>query len=180
MLKQGEIRKLAVFRALQVGDMLCAVPALRALRAALPETRITLVGLPWAEQFARRFHKYIDDFIAFPGHAAFPEQAVNEALLPAFYEEMQKRRYDLALQMHGSGQISNQIVGAFGAKEIAGCVAGATPESRFDGQAFLRYPERGSEPERLLQLIEFLVRRRRVLISSMTLLCRGISFATHA
>lgn len=156
LLKQGAIRRLVVFRALQVGDMLCAVPALRALRAALPETRITLVGLPWAEQFAHRFHKYIDDFIAFPGHAAFPEQAVNEAMIPVFYEEMQKREYDLALQMHGSGQISNQIVGAFDAKKIAGCIAGAASESAFDRQAFLCYPERGSEPERLLQLIEFL------------------------
>src|SRR4051812_19354884 len=79
------IKKLAVFRALRLGDMLCSVPALRALRLALPRARISLVGLPWAEQFVGRFHKYIDDFFAFPGHPAFPEQPAREDRIPAFY-----------------------------------------------------------------------------------------------
>lgn len=87
--QHAPIERLAVFRALQLGDMLCVVPALRALRAVLPGTRIMLVGLPWAEQFAQRFHRYIDDFTAFPGHPEFPEQTVREELLPVFYETMQ-------------------------------------------------------------------------------------------
>lgn len=149
-----EIEKLAVFRALQLGDMLCAVPALRALRAALPQTHITLVGLPWAEQFARRFPHYIDAFAAFPGHPAFPEQAVREKWLPDFYRGMQAAGFDLALQLHGSGEISNGIVGAFGARAVAGCVVSAANMSG-DG-FFVDYPQTGAEPLRLLHLVNTL------------------------
>lgn len=87
-------KKVVVFRALQLGDMLCAVPSLRALRAALPAAHITLIGLPWAEQFVRRFPAYLDDFVAFPGHPAFPEQAVREDEVQAFYSRIRSQSYD--------------------------------------------------------------------------------------
>lgn len=151
LLRQLDIRTLAVFRALQLGDMLCAVPALRALRAALPQARITIVGLPWAEQFARRFDCYIDDFIPFPGHPDLPEQAAQGHLLPEFYEAVRARGFDLALQMHGSGEVSNGIVHAFG----PGVLAGFARQSQYPGH-FLPYPDTGPEPLRLLQLVEFL------------------------
>lgn len=153
LLRRRPPRSVAVFRALQLGDMLCAVPALRALRGALPEARITLIGLPWAQQFATRFHRYIDDFIAFPGHPAFPEQPVREELIPKFFETVHARDFDLALQMHGSGEVSNQIIGTFGARAVAGCAAVG---SGADPTCFVDYPDAGPEPLRLLALTEFL------------------------
>ncbi|HEY8099292.1 MAG TPA: glycosyltransferase family 9 protein [Burkholderiaceae bacterium] len=154
-LREFGISKLVVFRALQVGDMLCAVPALRALRQALPHTHITLAGLPWAEEFAQRFSRYVDGFISFPGHPAFPEQAVHEELLPAFYRTMQTLRFDFAIQMHGDGRVSNQVVGAFGARRCAGyCAQDRLHE--FDSRLFTEYTDRLPEPLRLLHLVRFL------------------------
>jgi ADP-heptose:LPS heptosyltransferase len=154
VLQRMQIDTLAVFRALQLGDMLCAIPALRALRAAAPHTRITLIGLPWAQQLTSRFSRYIDDFIAFPGHEEFPEQPVRAELVPDFYNLMRARNFDLAVQMHGSGQVSNQIVGAFGAKTVAGYTL--TDQPTAEEEHFLAYPANGPEPVRLLTLVAFL------------------------
>ncbi|SHH67465.1 glycosyltransferase family 9 protein [Massilia sp. CF038] len=139
---------IVIFRALQLGDMLCAVPALRALRHAMPGTRIALVGLPWAAQFVARFSQYVDEFISFPGHAAFPEQTMRTEELADFYAAMRARRFDLALQMHGSGEHSNPVTRAFGARKLAGYGErrGAV------GELFIPFPEQGAEPLRLLEL----------------------------
>jgi hypothetical protein len=141
-----------VFRALQLGDMLCAVPALRALRNAVPHAHIALVGLPWAQQFADRFSGYIDEFIPFPGHPLLPEQPVRHEGLARFYTSLCAREFGLAIQLHGSGDVSNDIVSGFGARAMAGYCRGE-PVTR-DRTALLPYPETGAEPERLLRLME--------------------------
>ncbi|MCS0659972.1 glycosyltransferase family 9 protein [Massilia terrae] len=151
LLHRLDVRSVAVFRALQLGDMLCAVPALRALRCAAPEAHTILVGLPWASQFARRFHHYIDEFIAFPGHPMLPEQQVRHAALPGFYADVCSRKLSLAIQLHGSGDISNEIVTGFGAATMAGCTRGATVCS--ETTTLLPFPESGAEPERLLAIM---------------------------
>lgn len=140
-----------VFRALQLGDMLCAVPALRALRAALPRAHIALVGLPWAQQFAERFAQYVDEFIPFPGHPLLPEQPVRHELLTGFYSSLCARRFALAIQLHGNGAVSNDIVGGFGAEAMAGFCRGE-PVAR-ERTALFTYPDTGAEPERLLSLM---------------------------
>jgi ADP-heptose:LPS heptosyltransferase len=147
-------RKIAVFRALQLGDMLCAVPALRALRAAAPRARITLIGMPWAASFARRFSAYIDDLMVFPGYPGFPEQPADVAAMPHFLAEAQRRRFDLAIQLHGSGTLSNPLMVLFGAERNAGHFS---PEQYCpDTLRFRPWVEGEHEVLRFIRLMDFL------------------------
>ena len=113
-------RRIAVFRALQLGDLLCAVPAMRALRATLPDAHIAMIGLPTMEGFTRRYAAYVDEFIVFPGAPGFPEQDERTMEGPRFAERMRGRQLDLAIQMHGNGGPANRIVESFGARTTAG------------------------------------------------------------
>jgi len=146
--------RIAIFRALQLGDMLCAVPALRALRAAWPNAHVTLIGLENAAAFVARFHEYIDELMIFPGVDGMPEQAPRPELMPAFYAQARARKFDLAIQMHGTGQQVNDIVDQLGAR----CTAGfkPSPDSAAPSQNFMPWPDTLPEPVRYTALMEFL------------------------
>ena len=66
--------RIAVLRALPgVGDLLCAVPALRAVRAAHPGAEVTLIGLPGATWFIERFRPYVDRLLPLTAWPGLPE-----------------------------------------------------------------------------------------------------------
>ncbi len=113
-------RRIVVMRALQLGDLLVAVPALRALRTRFPAAEITLIGLPWSRSFVQRFHQYIDRFVEFPGYPGLPERSVDEAELERFLGQQRAYAYDIAIQMHGSGRTSNAFVQSLGAAMMVG------------------------------------------------------------
>lgn len=147
--------RIAVFRALMLGDMLCATPALRAVRFRWPDAQITLVGLPWTAALAERLTT-VDDFVALPGYPGLPEMPANVHALPVFLQAMQQRHFDLALQLHGSGAIVNTLVASFGAR----CTAGFGDDSNWlpqeDRERYLVWPQHGHEIERLLALTDHL------------------------
>lgn len=115
-----EVRRIAIFRALYLGDLLLAVPALRAIRRQFPQAEITFIGLPWAKDFARRYAHYIDRFVEFVGYPGIKEVEVETERAEHFLVEQQAYSYDLVVQMHGSGLSSNPFSLALGGKVTAG------------------------------------------------------------
>ena len=114
------LRSIIVLRALPgLGDFLCAVPALRTMRANVPDARIALVGLPATRPLAERFDRYVDEFIDFPGFPGLPELDPDLPAIPRFLSEIQERQFDLAIDMHGNGFVSRAIVSLFGARGMA-------------------------------------------------------------
>jgi ADP-heptose:LPS heptosyltransferase len=153
-LPSSEIKKIAIFRALQLGDMLCVIPAVKALRFAYPDAEITLIGLPWAKSFTERFNKYFNNFITFPGHPGLPEQKFDPAAFTTFLGEIQAKQFDLAIQMQGNGSVINPMVELFGAKYTAGY--SKTGHYAPNNGLFMPYPDEGHEIGRHLALMEFL------------------------
>jgi len=148
-----DIKKIAVFRALQLGDMLCAIPAIRALRHAYPSATITLLGLPWAKSFVERFDEYFDGFIHFPGYYGLPEQPFDEQQLEVFFKQVRKEKFDLLLQMQGNGTVVNRLMFQFGANHVAGFY---NEESHVNSPLFMKYPENEPEVKRHLLLMQHL------------------------
>jgi ADP-heptose:LPS heptosyltransferase len=149
-----DIKKIAVFRVLQLGDMLCSVPALRALRKAYPDAHITLLGLPWAKSFVERFNHLLDDFAWFPGIAGFPEQPFNACTTADFFANFCRQQYDLVLQMQGNGSLINPIIPLFGGRYSAGFTTGN--EFSEHPALYLNYPEGLHEIDRHLTLMKHL------------------------
>lgn len=136
-------------RASRIGDFLCATPALRALRAALPEAQITLIALPLIRDLAKR-SPHVDRFVSFPGYPGMAEQFFEPRRTLRFFRRMQAERFDLAIQMHGSGVYSNPFTLMLDAKVTVGFVRPGDPAGRLD--AALPMPEGVHEIRRVLAL----------------------------
>ncbi len=147
------VRRIAIIRALYLGDMLLAVPALRALRAGFPDAEITLIGLPWAHSFVRRYPRYLDRFVPFAGYPGIGEVAVVPARTLHFLREQRAHAYDLVVQMHGSGRASTPLALSLHGRVTAGYYEGARPRGLACGAP---YPNHLPEVLRNLELARLL------------------------
>jgi ADP-heptose:LPS heptosyltransferase len=136
-------RRIAIFQALNLGDLLCATPAMRAVRCRFPKAQITLIGREWARELAARLPS-IDRFYPFPGFAGIAESPES-----AFEPESLTPVYDLAIQMHGSGHESNGYIASLGAERSLGY--GPTGDTRLS--SVLPWVEDEPEPLRWLRLV---------------------------
>lgn len=145
--------KIAILRALQLGDLLCSVPAFRALRHAYPHAEITLLGLPWAATFVERFNSYLDRFIHFPGFPGLPEQPYSPELWRKFVQTMEEEEFDLVIQMQGNGTIVNPMLQDLNLTRLAGYYPAGEP---VEAGTFMEYPDDLNEIERHLKLMQHL------------------------
>lgn len=151
--RAGPVRKVVVVRPGRIGDFLCATPAFRALRAALPSAELTVVGLPFVRELVPRSPD-IDRFQAFPGFPGIAEQFFDARTAVAFLGRMQEERFDLAVQLYGSGVYSNPFTLLLGDRLTAGFVRPDDGPGRLD--AALPLPQEGHEVDRVLALPAFL------------------------
>ncbi len=105
-----------------------AVPDLLRQAGLNPDAEITLIGLPWAKSFVRRFHHYVDRFVEFVGYPGITEVEVVPERTICFIEQQQAYSYDLVIQMHGSGRTSNRFVLALGGRMTVGYYDDQRPE----------------------------------------------------
>lgn len=149
-----DIKKIGIFRALYVGDMLCIIPTVRALRKAFPEACLTLIGLPWQKAFVQRFPQYFDEHIVAPGLPSLPEQPLDAAKAVDFLSAMQHHKFDLVLQMQGNGAVTNALCALFNGRYTAGL----RREHEYDNDAtfFPASPDTDHEITRFLKLVDAL------------------------
>ncbi|HEX8803245.1 MAG TPA: glycosyltransferase family 9 protein [Acidimicrobiales bacterium] len=147
------VERVAVLRALPgVGDMVCAVPALRTLRQRFPGARITLVGLASSRWLLDAYPRYVDELLPIDGVPVLcPPPPDVDGVLGAL-AEARRRRFDLAVQLHGDGSLSNQLATLLGARTTLVHHPRGRPAPQ--GTVAVPYPDRGHEVARLLELVD--------------------------
>lgn len=119
----ADVRKIAVLRANALGDFIFTLPALEALRDTYREAEIVLLGKSWHKEFLTGRPSPIDRVIVVPrygGVSAEPGIAEDAEELAHFFHEMERERFDLALQMQGGGRYSNVFLRRLGARMTIG------------------------------------------------------------
>ncbi|MEJ1937593.1 glycosyltransferase family 9 protein, partial [Nostoc sp. NIES-2111] len=80
-----------------LGDAILCLPALQALRRALPESRITILGLPWVKELYAG-EDFADDFIAYPKAWKQGGWRARKAVV----NELRARNFDAALLLQNA------------------------------------------------------------------------------
>lgn len=137
-----------------LGDLLCGVPALRALRRRLPDARIVMVTYPETQPVVDRLSPWVDELLPFPGHPGIPERPPQAAALLGFLADARRRRFDVAIQAYGARPAANEVTELLGARRTAGFFVPGT--SSVDLATHLPYPHHRHEIDRHLDLMALL------------------------
>ena len=138
-----------------LGDLLCSVPAVRALRARLPDAHIALMTFAEMAPVVERQKPYVDELIDFPGWPGIPERPVRHDAIPLFLDTCAQRGFDLAVQVYGARPEANAVTESLAARQTAGFFTPGAFAPR-DLGAFLPYPDHRHEVDRHLALMDLL------------------------
>lgn len=150
----GPWRRIAILRPGRIGDYLCATPAIRAIRRAAPDADLHYIALPLVRDLVER-NPSVDRFVAFPGFPYIAEQFFAPRRAVEWLAQMQDQRYDLVVQLYGSGVHANPVALLMGGRKCAGFVrAQDLAHDLADGglDAAIALPETGAEVDRALAL----------------------------
>jgi ADP-heptose:LPS heptosyltransferase len=109
--------------------------------------------MPFVEDLVAR-SPHLDRFIPFPGFPGMAEQFFAADRTLNFFQQMQAERFDLAIQLHGSGVYSNPFTLMLGARTTAGFIRSGDAAGCLN--AAFPMPENLHEIRRVLALIRFL------------------------
>ncbi|WP_410221492.1 glycosyltransferase family 9 protein [Pedobacter sp.] len=148
---ENNIKKIAIFRALQLGDILCAMPAIKAIREFYPQAEIIFIGLAHTKPLIERF-KCTDQFVAFPGYPGLPEQEFDPIGFETFVNQMREKEIDLLFQLQGNGAVVYEFLNILGAKRVVGFCQTIAQQN----EDLMCYPEKLHEIDRHLALLNHL------------------------
>jgi ADP-heptose:LPS heptosyltransferase len=120
------VSRIAVLRGGGIGDLMFALPATAALKAAYPESTVTLLGTPVHEALISATRTDVDDVMVLPIAEGVRPGPENPAALAAFFRAARERHFHLAVQLHGGGHFSNAFLLRLGARHTVGS---ATPDA---------------------------------------------------
>ena len=114
------VSRIAVLRGGGLGDLMFALPAVAALKAAYPDASVTLLGTPVHAELLSQTVGPVDETVILPFSEGVRPGPEDDDELERFFAGMRARNFDLAVQLHGGGRYSNPFLLRLGARHTVG------------------------------------------------------------
>lgn len=114
------VSSIAVLRGGGLGDLIFAIPAIAALKAAYPQASLTLLGTPVHKALVAATKSPVDEVQVLPFCEGVRPGTEDHDELERFFEDMRARRFDVGVQLHGGGRYSNPFLLRLGARHTVG------------------------------------------------------------
>ncbi|WP_162149028.1 glycosyltransferase family 9 protein, partial [Arthrobacter sp. H41] len=114
------VHRIAVLRGGGLGDLMFALPAVEALKAAYPEAVITLLGTGLHAALLKDRPGPISRVAILPPAEGVRPGIPDAAAVEKFFTRMVREEFDLAVQLHGGGRNSNPFLLRLKARHTVG------------------------------------------------------------